>query len=253
MKSTITIIKKLTLFTVLIASLGACSSSGNTRPAQDKDSAANYNARLGAEYTRKGRLNLANEKLQKALEQDPNSAEAHHYYAILQQRLGQDNQADVHFRRAMQLSPKDPQLLNNYGSHLCKVGRYQEASKQFLAAINDPLYTTPEFAYTNAGICIRGSGDTNQAEIYFRKALELKPTFGSALYQMAKLKYQQGDYARAKAFLQRYHQQNREEAETLSLCAKINTKLGDQNGAEECRNKLAGAISSSREFAEFGG
>lgn len=252
MKSTITIIKKLTLFTVLITSLGACSSNA-TRPIEKKDSAATYNARLGAEYTRKGRLNLANEKLQKALEQDPNSADAHHYYAILQQRLGEDGKADIHFRRAMQLNPKDPQLLNNYGSHLCKVGRYQEASKQFLAAINDPLYTTPEFAYTNAGICIRSSGNTNQAETYFRKALELKPTFGSALYQMAKLKYEQGDYARAQAFLQRYHQRNREEAETLSLCAKINTKLGDQMGAERCRNKLAGTISNSKEFAEFGG
>ena len=244
MHNIIITIKKLFLLLLLAIVTTACSSN-NSKPTPKVEKAAQYNARLGAEYTRKGRLNLANEKLQKALEQDPRSADAHHYYALLQQKLGESLIADKHFNIAKRLSPKDPQLLNNYGSHLCKVGHFDEAKKQFMAALNDPLYTTPEFAYTNAGICTKKSGDATQAEQYFRKSLELKPSFGSALYQMAKLKYEQGDYARALAFLQRYHEKNREDTGTLSLCAKINTALGDPEAAAQCSNKLVGIISDN--------
>ena len=238
MNTKITIIKTFILLFLSITTLTAC--SNHSRPDSKESKAALYNAQLGAQYTQKGRYNLANEKLLKALEQDPQSAEAHHYYAILQQQLGESQIADRHFRRAMAITPKDPQLLNNYGSHLCRHGNYATATQHFLAALNDPLYTTPEFAYTNAGICIKKSGDNAKAEEYFRKSLALKPTFGSALFQMAKVKYEQGDFARAQAFIQRYHESSREGADSLLLCAQINTRLGDLDAANQCNNKLAG-------------
>ncbi|WP_158278869.1 type IV pilus biogenesis/stability protein PilW [Leucothrix arctica] len=238
MNTKIITIKSFTVLILCLATLVGCSSN-ESRPAPKKAEAAGYNARLGAEYTRTGRLNLANEKLKKALDQDPNSGEVHHYFALLQQRLGKNQEADKYFRRAIRLSPKDPHLLNNYGSHLCRNGDYQAASKQFLAAINDPLYTTPEFAYTNAGICAKKSGDTVKAEAYFRKSLERKPTFGSALFQMAKLKYEQGDYSLAQAFLQRYNENNHVVPETVLLCEKINTQLGDLSAVNQCSSKLS--------------
>ena len=239
MNTKIITIKKLTTFLILLLSLTACSSN-KSKPTPKKSEAASYNARLGAEYTRKGRLNLANEKLLKALDQNPDSVEANHYYALLQQKLGLNKTAETYFRKAISISPNDPQLLNNYGSYLCQNGQYQSASQHFMAAIKDPLYTTPEFAYTNAGICIKKSGDVITAEKYFRKSLALKPNFASALYQMAKIKFEQGDYTRAQAFLQRYHERNPQVVESLSLCVQINSRLGDLNAAGQCKRKLAG-------------
>lgn len=243
MNTTIIKIKTLTTLLILLLGLTACSSN-ESKPTTKESEAASYNARLGAEYTRKGRLNLANEKLLKALDQDPNSADANHYYALLQQKLGLNQKAESYFKKALSITPKNPDLLNNYGSYLCQNGQYQSASQHFMAATNDPLYTTPEFAYTNAGICIKKSGDTHKAEQYLRKSLKLKPTFASALYQMAKIKYEQGDYNRAQAFLQRYHEKNPEVSDSLSLCVQINRRLGDLNAAGQCRSKLAGRFNS---------
>jgi type IV pilus assembly protein PilF len=235
---TIIIKKSFTLLILCVATLTGCSSN-DTRPAPKKAEAASYNARLGAEYTRTGRLGLANDKLNKALEQNPNSGEAHHYYALLQQRLGKNQEADSSFRRAISISPKDPHLQNNFASHLCRNGNYQAASKHFLAAFTDPLYTTPELAYTNAGICVKKSGNTAQAEAYFRKALKEKSTFGSALFQMAKLKYEQRDYSLAQAFLQRYNENNHVVPETVLLCENINTQLGDLMAVNQCSSRLS--------------
>lgn len=143
-------------------------------------------------------------------------------------------QANALFKRAMQLDGKNPELLNNYGSHLCKQGNYQAAVAAFKAAIKNPLYQTPEFcAYTNAGICLQKAKIPQQAEGYYRKALEHNPQFSLALYQMAELEYARGENAKAQAFLYRYNERAQSTAETLLLCYKINQALNDLTAAEQ--------------------
>ena len=79
------------LSTVLLISCAAqpVSNSGggsNERVAQNKEAAA-INVELGANYISTGDYQLANEKLQKAFKQDPNSSVARWTYAILQEQL----------------------------------------------------------------------------------------------------------------------------------------------------------------------
>jgi len=184
----------------LLVSLNAC--TGGVKENQ----ASEYNSELGVRYLQQGRLKLANEKLRKALAQNPNSAQTNHYFALLQQRLGLNDQADSHFQKAIRITPKDPELSNNYGSFLCKTGRPQAAVTQFLNAVKNPLYSTPEFAYTNAGICLRKASKTNdaQAEKYFLFALEKKISFPSALLELAKLYSDQGNREKSQVFMMRY-------------------------------------------------
>ena len=75
-------------------------------PSQD-EKASKVNVQLGIGYLQQNNLELANEKLSKALRQDDNSAAAHNAYAILQQRLKQDDLAEYHFKRATELDPND--------------------------------------------------------------------------------------------------------------------------------------------------
>ena len=226
--------------------LSACSTTG----VKSKE-ASNYNSDLGIRYLQKGRLNLANEKLLKALEQDPNSAQSNHYYAILQQKLGNNEEAGLYFLKSINLKPKDPEIRNNYGSFLCDTGRPQAAVKQFTAAINDPLYRTPEFAYTNAGICLRKTNNDEKAETYFRQALKKKSAFPSALLEMAKLYSDRGNFPRAQAFMLRYESVGQSSPEALDLCNKINTKMGDHAKASSCKSTLLRLFPSSKEAQQI--
>lgn len=227
---------KYTLVGLCISSLMvACSSpSHEASMGQDKS----YYTQLGVGYLQKGRLDLANMNLEKALKEDANSGPANHYYALLQERLGQDQLAAKYFRKALQVDGKNSELLNNYGSFLCRTGNYSQAEAAFMAALRDPLYKTPEYAYTNAGICVGKQGDKPKAESYFRQALQVNDRFSEALYQMAKLAQEKGDNAKAQAFLYRYNDAAPASADGLLLCYRIQNAMNDVEKAQACADEL---------------
>jgi len=224
--------------------LSNCSSEPITYSSKNQK-AAEYNAQLGAEYLKQNRLKLAHEKLSKALQQNSKSVQVNHYYALLQERLGDMPLAKQHFQKALTMTQNNPELQNNYGSFLCKMGDYDKALSRFAQAIKDPLYKTPEFAYTNAGVCLKKSGKTQNYEEYFRKALQLKPQFDLALYQMALLKWKQGNTAKAQAFLYRYNDIAKQTPKSLLLCKQIHDKLGEMVEANKCISQLLNTFPNS--------
>ena len=223
----------------------ACSTNPVSKASPEN--AAKYNARLGAEYLRKGRTKLADEKLKKALEQNPQSAEAHHYYALLQQALKQDEKAREHFIKAIKYAPNNPEINNNYGSFLCKQKQFDAAESHFLRALKDPLYSTPAFALTNAGVCAHDAGKHSKAQSFLSKALEKQPNFAPALYATAKLAYDQRNYSRAQAFLFRYKEIAGESAKSLALCKQIHVQLGELKTADACSARLLKLYPNSKE------
>ena len=217
-----------------VSSVTGCSSTPEGSSASASSKATGYYTQLGVAYLQKDRLDLASLNLEKALKQDGDSADAHHYYALLQDRLGNPSKAGEHFRQALKRDGKNPDLLNNYGSFQCKSGNISDAENAFMAAVRDPLYKTPAFAYTNAGICVRKRGDNAAAESYFRQALQADGHFSEALYQMAKLSHEKGDNAKAQAFLYRYNESAPATADALLLCYQIETAMHETEKAESC-------------------
>ena len=141
---------------LVISLLSACAPAPkSTRAPEIKQDPAEVNTQLGIEYMREGRYELALEKLKKALKQNPSYQTAQTSIAVLYEKLGENNLADKHYRRAYNLDRKNPLTANNYGQFLCRNGRYKEADKMFMTAVKDPLYQYPEMVYTNAGICAR--------------------------------------------------------------------------------------------------
>lgn len=222
----------------LFVFLSACSSGNNFILEPRNKEAADYNARLGAEYLRKNRLDLAEDKLSRALSQNPSSSEANHYYALLQNRLGDKTKANRHFQKAIWLDKDNPDIHNNYGSFLCQEGQYDQAVSEFKKALEDPLYKTPEYAYTNAGVCLRRANKLEEAEQYLREALKKNDKYAPALLEMAEIMAQNKTYAKAQAFLYRYDEMAPATAESLHLCYKVNESLQDKEEKERCRNAL---------------
>ncbi|HEX7116347.1 MAG TPA: type IV pilus biogenesis/stability protein PilW [Steroidobacter sp.] len=219
--------------------LGGCVSTSSEVATPDLERAAAINLQLGIDYLRKGNLVQAKEKIERSLEQNPRSADAHSVAAMLYDRLNEVNKADQHYDRALSLKPNDPEIKNNYAVFLCqRKKRYDRGERYALEAAGDRLYATPEVALLNAGNCAQNAEKLDRAEEHYRQAIRLKPRFAAALLQMAELEYRKGEYLSARAFLERYLSVARTSAQTLWLGVRIERGLGNEAQAQHYARRL---------------
>jgi type IV pilus biogenesis/stability protein PilW len=226
----------------------------------DLSSPAAINTQLGIHYMQQDKLTLAREKLERAVEQDPKLASAHHALALLYSRLNKNDLAEHHFRKAVRLAPKDPMINNTYGTFLCAQDHREQAEEHFKVAYEDPLYQTPWVPLTNAGMCAL---DLAQAQVYLRNALRINPKFAPALLQMVRVSYERAEktdgrdrYLSARAYLQRYLEVAQHTSETLWLGIQVEEKLGDKGAAASYALLLKRNFPDSQEtrlFLEFKG
>ncbi len=228
--------------------LSACSSGQQT---EQNVEASQINTTLGLAYLRSNDLNSAKEKLEKALKQNPKSSLANMAYALLLQKIDEPEKADQYFRTAIKLDPENPELRNNYGGYLCQNARYEEGVQQFLQAMENPLYKTPQYAADNIGNCYLKSGDLVRAEGYYRKALELDKYFPQALYHMARLTYLNQNYMGTRAYLQRLKAIAGDAPPTLWLCYQVELELENSIEANRCAEKLLKNFPDSKEASQL--
>ncbi len=215
--------------------------------------AAEINTRLGIGYFERGQVQLAMEKLETALRHDSDHVPAHLTLALIYEQIGDSNRAGRHFRQASRLAPTDGATQNSYAVFLCRQGDFRAADRHFMQALEDPFYTTPQAAWSNAGACARRNGDFEKANQYFRNALEIDPGFPDALYHLAELYYQQGESFRARAFLQRLESAAEPEAGALFLGYRIESSLGNRDEANQYVSRLERQFPDSGEARELRG
>ena len=221
-------------------------------PGQTKDEKASaVNVQLGIGYLQQKNLVLASEKLTKALRQDPESAPANNAYAILQERLKQYDLAEYHYEKATELDKKNAQAANNYGTFLCRHGRELESEKYFLRALDNPLYSTPEYAYTNAAICLLKVKQNWQARKYLGLALTEQSDFAPALITLARLSFEEKNYEDTKKYLDRYHLVARPSASTLWLDIRTALVLESDTNVDELVQRLATDFPDSEEYKSW--
>lgn len=193
-------------------------------PAQAR---ARIHTELGAGYYARGQHEIALDELNAALRDEPGYASAFGVLGLVYSELRDDAQAERHFQRAIELSPQDPEVRNNYGWFLCQRGREPQAIGQFELAIRNPFYRTPDMAMVNAGRCASRIGDRKGAEVYFQRVLAMSPTNGPANFFLAELAYKAGDLPLARTRM-RAVMQTAPSAESLMLGACIERKLGNK-------------------------
>ena len=226
--------------------LSACTSDV-VKVDKSKES-SRINVELGITYMGQGDLNTAMNRLQKAIHQDPENPLAYSSMAILNMRLSQLDEAEQNFEKAIKIAPDNSSIRNNYGAFLCQQKRYQQAQEQFMQALKNPLYQTPEHAYLNAGKC---TDNKEEAEKYFRAALRNNPVFPGALLEMARLNLEKERYLSARAYLQRYHAVHEPDAVSLWTSIQVEKMLGDKDTMQKHALMLQHKFPDSEETRQY--
>jgi type IV pilus assembly protein PilF len=228
------------------------SESGDDRREQ-ATTAARLNAQLAIGYLKQGDVATAREKVEKALRQYERDSAVQTAAALVYERLQERDVADRHYALAIKLEPKNPELQNNYAVFQCRNGHAADGQKLFEAAAKNPAYATPEVAYANAGVCARAVGDKGKAEIYFRRALDLRSDFPDALLQLADLSFEKGNGLAARGLLARYFQVAPRTVDALALAVKIERAQGDTAEARRYAEELQRNFPDSPQARELRG
>lgn len=235
---------------LVLLTLAGCTTaplSGNN--ARD---ASQVNAELGAKYLQRGELDLARDKLEKAIAQNKKNALAQATYGSLLQQTGERGKAEKYFQRAIALEPDNAEYHNKYGVFLCQEGNVKLAVQQFDIAAEDAYYRTPEYALDNAGICLMDNGDLAGAEKYLRAAVRKNPKFAGSYLHFAQLVHKQKRLATARAYLINFRSRNgKETPESLLLAVNIYRDLNDSATAKKFADRLLSEFPSSREAGEY--
>lgn len=237
------------LLLVVSIFLTACASPREEQQESSKTNAvAKARTELAASYYERMQYAIALQELELAMRADSDYAPAYNVRALVYMALREDEKADSDFRRSLRLDESNSEAHNNYGWFLCQRGRIPESLKQFKAALDNPLYATPEMAYLNQGLCAKQAGMAKEAELSLQRALLLRPNMPETIFALAELRFQAGDFPGAKAYLLRFIQLGRElNAEQLWLAIRIERKMRDRNSAASYALQLHKRFPDSRE------
>ncbi|WP_308388580.1 type IV pilus biogenesis/stability protein PilW [Acidithiobacillus sp. AMEEHan] len=195
---------------------------------------------LGAAYLQGGHPRAAVRELKQAIGLPGKHGDAYNVLGLAYQALGEAELAESAFQSALAEEPGNPEFLNNYGAFLLEQGKFSAAVRQLSKATKDPLYSTPEYAWTNLAAAYRGLKQDNLAIVALQKALYFKPGYPPALLLWAEMEYQSHEFSSAVAHLQGVLAQEPSNAQALLLAGRIAWQQGRQDQArslwERCVN-----------------
>ena len=234
---------------LLLLLLAGCAGGSHTVTQQNQERAQNsakVHTELAGLYFERAQMGIALSEIDLALQAARNYAPAYNVRGLIHMSLHEDKEAEEDFQQSLRLDKADSEAHNNYGWFLCQRGREQQSIAHFVAAVKNPLYTTPERAYLNAGLCFQKAGNYKDAEDFLQRALRVQPDLMQALQALAELKFSAGDYLAAKKYFVAQKNENLT-AEQLWLAVRIERHVGDGNAEASYALQLRQRYPEARE------
>jgi Flp pilus assembly protein TadD len=145
-----------------------------------------------------GHLEDAAASHQRAIEIDPECAEAHTNLGNTWRELGRLEDATAAHEKALAIRPDFAKALNNLGVVQMAVTRFSIADQieEALASLDRALTLEPDYpaAHSNMGVALMELGRCEESIASFRRAIELRTQYAEAHSNLGHLQLLMGDY-----------------------------------------------------------
>ncbi len=235
----------ITAVTALLLNGCVTVTDGEAEIAKDPKQMAESRISLGLGYLESGNMLKARENLEMAVKHAPDYYRAQLSLAHYYERVDEPDRAEKLYKKALRSSPRNGNVLNNYGTFLCKKGEYKQADKYFNRAIDQPYYFLLSASYENAGFCALKAGNTEQASNYFKRSLDHDPNRVRAMLQLAQIEINNQEYKEARIRLMKFHQQYGYKVPSLKLLTRLEGEAGNKALQQRYQNKLDEMLANS--------
>lgn len=234
------------LVLILSLSIVGCVSVTEGPPKIKSDPIAMSESRieLGLGYMGQGNMVRARENLELAVKHAPSYYRARLSMAHYYEQVGEVDEARITYQKALRLDSQNGNVLNNYGTFLCKQGEYDQADKYFNRAIDQPYYYLVSASYENAGFCAFKAGNADKAKYYFTRAIDHDPNRIRSVLQLSTIEVNEADYNDARLRLFKFHQRYGYQVPSLKILIELERKAGNNAIQEKYQSKLDELLSA---------
>jgi len=181
----------------------------------------------------------------RALQADPNLAEAHYNLGLVLSELGHHPEAAAQMREALRVEPSFFKAENGLGFELVQLGQSEEADAHFRRALEfDPDYAD---AHINLGETLLSRGQPAEAETHFRRVVQVFPADFASHEDLGKVLFQQNRLDEAAAEFREAARVKPDDPEPHKNLADV---LTAQHRLPEARRERALAASSAERLGE---
>src|SRR6185295_13615566 len=147
---------------------------------------------------RAGHLEEAEIIYRRILEIAPDQSDALHFLGVLSHRRGRSESAIELIERSIAIDPSQPDRYNNLGNVFIELGRLSEATDALEHAIAlEPAHAD---AYNNLGAVLKARGRLEEAAAAYQKAIDLNPNHVNAYNNFGNLLSSRGLIKEAVAY-----------------------------------------------------
>ncbi|MFW2357844.1 type IV pilus biogenesis/stability protein PilW [Hydrogenophaga sp.] len=253
----------LAFMLVCLAFLAGCAQPGAAptaasmqEPITDSDEPevrkrARIRIELAAGYFAEGQTTVALDEIKLALQADPTYAPAYALRGLVYMQLNNSALAEESFKRAIQLNPRDPDALHNYGWFECQAGRYAQSTDLFRRALASPVYGGQARTLLAMGICQIRAGQLAEAEASLARSYELDAGNPIVAYNLASLQFRRGEASKAQFTIRRLNNTDLANAETLWLGIKVERQLQNTQAMTQLAQQLGRRYPESAQWANY--
>jgi type IV pilus assembly protein PilF len=218
----------------------------------DSSKRARVRMELASAYFSRGQMTTALDEVKLAIQADPTLGAAYNLRGLIYASLGDERLAEDSFHHALQINPRDADVMQNFGWYLCQQKRYGEANAMFRQALAVPQYPNTPRTLLTQGVCQARAGQWVEAEQSLQRSFELDSANPATAVNLTEVLLRRGDYERARFFIRRVNASaDVANAQTLWLAARVEHRLGNRQGEQEFGSQLRNRFPTSREATAF--
>ncbi|MBD2182347.1 tetratricopeptide repeat protein [Aerosakkonema funiforme] len=173
------------------------------------------------------------------------NAIAYYYQGVTNYKQGNIKDAEVAFRKAIEMDANYAEAHANLGLILKQQGKLPEAIEQTRQALR--IYPDLAQAHYNLGVSLQAQGQTQEAIAAYREAIRVNPNHAEANYNLGVALRNVGKTSEAIAA---YREAIRINPKNVTAHINLGTDLTDQGKLEEAISELRKAITLAPEDAE---
>ena len=246
---------RLIVLTLSAAVLSACvttTESSLTRKKSPEKAVENY-TKLGLGYLQKERFDVAKQRLDRALEIDPDSAQANDAMGIYYLTQGEVELAEEYYQKAIDSDSDYLEARHHYAQLLMQQKRYDDACDELEDVVEDVDYQQRGRALQDLGKCYYSKGENDKAIAIYKKALRGRNFNASVLLNLSTVLFEQKSYKESWNYFLRLddlveRKQTQHTAYSLWLGIKLANIQGDAKRSGRYARELTQKHKDSVEY-----